>query len=435
MVLLHGKYIRFCHPWGKWLVWDGRRWALDDTAEIYRQAQDTVRRMFKSADNIQDTKLRDEALKLSRQSEKNAQLTAMIALAATQTGIPVLPDQVDGDPWLLNLLNGTLDLRNGQLYPHRPEDLITKIASVPWDPEATCPSWMRFQDRVMNGDAELIGFKQRAIGYALTGVANEKRSFFIFYGLGNNGKTTDLETLREMLGDYSGQIRIETLMEQSRSNGNSPSPDIADLRGLRMVVSSEPSEGQRLAESTIKYLTSMGTIKARQLHKGNFEFRQTWKIFMDCNHKPEVRGTDNAIWNRIGLVPFNVVIPDEEIDRDLPARLRAELPGILAWAVRGCAGMGTLAGWEHRQPCGKRQPGYRSEMDAIGRFIEERCVQLPNASARAAGLYSEYQNWCEESGERPYTSKAFGTQLSSRAGITKDRDNKGAIYLGVGILV
>ena len=434
MVLLHGKSIRFCHPWGKWLVWDGRRWALDDTAEIQRRAQDTVRKMFASAGKIEDSKLRDDAWKLSRQSEKNAQLTAMITLAATQKGMPVLPDQVDSDPWLLNCSNGTLDLRNGQLYPHRPEDLITKLAPVAYDADAKCPSWLRFQDRVMNGDAELIRFKQRALGYGLTGVVTEKRSVFINHGSGNNGKTTELETEREMLGDYSGQIRIETLMEQSRSSGNSPSPDIADLRGLRLVVSSEPSEGQRLSESTVKYLTSMGTIKARQLHKGNFEFRQTWKIFMDCNHRPEVRGTDNAIWNRIGLVPFDVVIPDEEIDRDLPAKLRAELPGILAWAVAGCMEWQAV-GLEPPATVKAATDEYRSEMDAIGRFIEDRCIRNPSASARGNSLYSEYQKWCEESGEKPYTMTSFGRHLTERTGFAKDRDNKGIIYLGVGLRV
>jgi putative DNA primase/helicase len=432
MVLLHGRDIRFCHQWAKWLVWNGRRWVFDASAEVMRRAQATVRKMFEKAGRIEDSKLREDAWKHARQSEKHSRLIAMVALAATLEGIAIVPETTDADPWLLNVENGTIDLRTGELSQHRREDLLTKLAPVRYDPDDPCPVWESFQRRIMGGDLELIATKQRAVGYALTGNAIEKRSLFIYRGDGNNGKTTELELYRHMLGDYAGQVRIEALMEQARASGTAPSPDIADLRGLRLVVSSEPSEGQRLSESTIKYLTSMGTIKARHLHKEHFEFKQTWTFFMDCNHKPEIRGTDSAIWNRIGLIPFDVVIPDEEIDRALPQKLRAEVSGILAWAVRGCLDW-QRHGLKVAAAAQVATASYRAEMDGIGRFLGECCLVMPNASARGRNLYSAYAKWCEESGERPISQKVFGLQLSVRPAISKVHDEKGVRYDGVGL--
>ncbi|MGI9073255.1 MAG: DNA primase family protein [Bryobacteraceae bacterium] len=432
LIDIHGADLRYCHPWRKWLVWDGQRFKLDATAELVRRAKDTTRRMFSTAAVIEDADRRDRALKHARDTEKHSRIRAMVDLAAAEEGVPVLPEQLDSDPWLLNVLNGTLDLRNGCLREHRREDLITKLCPVAYDRGTDCPTWRGFQQRVTNGDEELLLFKQRAIGYALTG-ALEKRSLFIYYGSGNNGKTTELELLRDLFGDYAGQMRIESITEQRRRDGNAPSPDIADLRGLRLVVSSEPSEGQRLAENTVKYLTSMGTIKARHLHRENFEFQQTWKIYMDCNHKPVIRGTDAAIWNRIGLVSFEVTIPDGEIDPELPAKLRKELPGILAWAVDGCLAW-RIHGLNPPASVQAATAEYRQEMDVIARFIEDCCVLSDWSSARGKMLYEKYQKWCGETGENAQTMTSFGTLISQRDGVTKIHDEKGVRYNGIGLL-
>jgi len=431
--LLHGANIRFCHPWSKWLIYNEPEgpWLIDQTAKILQLVKNTTRAMFLSAAKIESSGERDAALAFSKECEKTNKIMGMLRLAASENGIPILPTDLDADNYALNVENGTLDLQTGTLRPHRREDLITKICPVKIDPAATCPTWLDFQERVTAGRADLIQFKQNFTGYSLTGEASEKRSLAILYGAGNNGKTTELELLRYLLGDYAGQIRIESLMEQKNRNGSGPSPDIADLRGLRLVVSSEPGEGQRLAENTVKYLTSMGTIKARHLNRENFEFQQTWKIFMDCNHKPVIKGTDSAIWNRIGLVPFDVVIPDEEIDRDLPAKLRAEAPGILAWAVQGCLN------WQQKGLCvpdavREATSAYRADMDVIGRFIEECCVLLPNASSKAKDLFSVYAKWCNENGDPPVNMMNFAARLFER-GFAKSRDYKGVKYSGIGI--
>jgi putative DNA primase/helicase len=309
LVLLFGQDLRYCHPWKTWLVWDGRRWVIDATAEVIRRAKATVRKMYAAAVKIDDSDRRDKALKHARATEKQSGLNAMIALAASEPGIPVLPEQLDADPLLLNLRNGTFDLKECKLREHRREDLITKICPVDYDPEAQCPTWKAFQRRVTGGNQELIEFKQRLVGYSLSGVVREKRALFIYYGPTNAGKTTETELLRDLMGDYAGQINIESLMEGRLRDGNAPSPDVASLRGKRLVISSEPREGARLEESKIKYLTGMGKVRARHLNKEFFEFQQTWKFFVDCNHKPVIRGTDNAIWNRVALVPWEARDP------------------------------------------------------------------------------------------------------------------------------
>ena len=430
LVLLHGKDIRYCYSIGEWFLWSLEgRWKIDSNGSILQLVKTVTRTMFTAAAKIESSGERDAALAFSRECEKSNKITGMLKLAASE--VPILPDQLDADPWLLNCRNGTIDLRAGKLREHRREDLITKQCPVDFDPAATSATWERFQWRVTDKRPDLIRFKQQSIGYALTGQATEKRSLYMWHGRGNNGKTSELETLRYVMGDYAGQIRIESLMEQKNRSGSGPSPDIADLRGKRLTLSSEPGEGVRLSESTIKYILSMGTVKARHLNREHFEFPQTWKLFMDCNHKPVIRGTDSAIWNRIGLVPFDVVIPPEEIDRDLPEKLKAEAPGILAWAVRGCLD------WQANGLCvpdavRAATDGYRSDMDAIGRFISECCVTVPNASIRANLLYANYSKWITEAGETPMNAMNFGTRLTEK-GFTKEHDRKGVKYEGIGL--
>jgi putative DNA primase/helicase len=326
MAHYHGDTMRHCHPWKQWLVWDGNRWAVDQRARVLVMAKELTREMFRRGGAIEDAILRDSFLDLARATEKAARTNSMLYFAAAQPGIPVMPDELDADPWLLNVENGTLNLKTGELREHNPDDLITKLAPVAYNPDAKCPQWERFQRQIMADDQDVIAFKQRAIGYSLTGLAVEKRALFIHHGKGNNGKSTEAETIRAMLGDYAGQIRVESLMEQRHRDGSAPSPDIADLRGLRYVTASEPKEGARLEESTVKYLTSMSRIKARQLHAGNFEFPQTWKLFLDCNEKPVITGTDDGIWSRIALIPYTVQVGDGcelPIDPDRPTSCAA----------------------------------------------------------------------------------------------------------------
>jgi putative DNA primase/helicase len=324
--------------------------------------------------------------------------------------------------------NGTLDLRTGQMRQHDRADLLTKEAPVIYDPSATCPTWEAFLTRVMGGDAELIGFLQRAIGYSLTGDTREQ-VIFLLYGTGANGKSTFLETIRTLLGDdYARQVRTETLTDSNRGTG--PTEDLARLKGARFVSARETEEGKRLAEALIKELSGGDTLTARFLYSESFEYRPAFKLFLGANHKPVIRGTDYAIWRRIRLVPFAVTIPPEEQDQNLGAKLAAELPGILTWAVRGCLswqknGLGTPAAVT------AATAAYRMESDVLSAFLAECCVTNPKGEVQAGPLYTAYKSWCEDNGEKWMTGQMFGRRLTDR-GFDKYADRtRHTFYLGL----
>jgi putative DNA primase/helicase len=408
-------------------VWDGKRWRVDDTGEVMRRAKETMREFMRAAIEIDDQDKRDRTVKSALSSQSVYKINAMVQLAQSEPGVAIRPNDLDSDPYLLNCLNGTIDLKTGKLRPHRREDLITKLAPVNYDPKAACPQFEAFLAKVMGGNDELVGYLQRAAGYALTGDVGEKAIFFL-HGDGNNGKTTFLETLRAAMGDYAGQIPIESLMTK---NGDSISNDIASLKGLRFVTSSEVEQGRKLAEAKVKQLTGMGKQHARFLYGEYFEFDPTFKIFMDANHKPEVRGTDRAIWNRIKLIPFTVEIPAAEIDTQLPQKLKSELTGILAWAVRGC-----LEWWR----LGLREPTtiaaatdhYREEMDTVEQFIDDECTLDPASEVTSKELYAAYKTWCSGHDEDPMTQKYFGNALAKK-GLTRKKVNSKRGWRGIAL--
>ena len=309
----------------------------------------------------------------------------------------------------MNVLNGTLDLRTGELRPHRREDLITKLAPVVYDHEARCPLFLAFLDRILAGNADLIAFVQRAVGYSLTGDVQE-RVLLILWGGGANGKSTLLETLRGMLGDYAMRTPTETLLV--KREGAIPN-DIARLKGARFVSASEADEGKRLAEAQIKEMTGGDTITARFMRAEFFDFRPEFKLWLATNHKPVIRGTDKAIWDRIRLVPFNVRIPEAEQDKGLGAKLRDELPGILAWAVEGCLAW-QRDGLGIAKDVQAATASYRDEMDVVAAFITDVCTVAPGARVQSRVLYEKYKRWCEENGERAVSQKALGEKLRER---------------------
>jgi putative DNA primase/helicase len=278
----------------------------------------------------------------------------------------------------------------------------------------------RFLERITGGDQALAGYLQRAIGYSITGVTGEQVLFFA-HGHGANGKSTLMNAMRSALGDYWAALAPDTLV----NDGSAQHPtNIADLVGKRFVVSQEVEEGRRIDEQLVKQLTGGDRLKARFMRQDFFEFTATHKIWLCANHKPFVRGTDHAIWRRIKLIPFTVTIPDSERDTHLDAKLAAEAPGILAWAVQGCL-------WWQRD--GLAAPdsvegataGYRVEQDVLGRFLEDRCFVEPgNEQMRcaAASLRGSYVEWCDEQGERPMSARALAPHLRERGLVSvKDR--------------
>ncbi len=404
-----GEGIRYVHLWKKWMIYADGCWQVDDSGELARMGKETAVRIYAEALKASSDTDRQELAKWAARSEGEAKIRAAVELAASEPGIPIRPHQLDADPWLLNVANGTLDLRTSRLREHRPADLLTKRLGVSYDPAATCPQWHRFLRRILDENNELLGFLQRAVGYSLTGITTEQVLLFL-YGKGDNGKSVFLKVIGALLGDYGHAADFTTFLER---HSEGPRNDVARLQGARFVTAIETSDGRRLAEGLVKQLTGGDVITARFLHAEHFEFCPQFKLWLAANHKPTVRGTDHAMWRRIRLVPFTVTIPEEEQDPDLTEKLKRELPGILLWAVEGCQA------WQRERlgtPASVRAAtaAYRSEMDVLGGFLEECCELGASLRAAATPLYQAYRRWCEQGGERAVSQRDFGAALGER---------------------
>ncbi len=430
LIAAHGEDLRFCAQLGGWLVWDGRRWARDMTGEVQRKAQGVVRALYAEAASCNDGDRRREIARFARSCENASRQRAMLDLAWSQLGICVLPDGFDADPWLFNCANGTLDLRTGGLRPHAREDLLTVLCPVNYNPEAKADRWFEFEMQISGGDINLVCHKQRAFGYALTGMTTEQ-CLFILFGTGANGKSTELGVIRQVLGDdYALHTPTETLLVNSRGSGI-PN-DVARLRGARYVTAVEAEGGRRLAESLIKQMTGGDPIAARFMRAEWFEFMPTHKLFLAVNHKPIIRGGDHGIWRRIRLWPYTTTIAEADQDKDLPDKLHAEAEGILAWLVEGCLEWRRL-GLGMPDSVAAATENYRAEMDVVGGFIAEMCVEGPGVTVGARELYDAYAGWAEASGEHPLTKTAFGLRLQER-GLEHTRARAARGWRGIGLL-
>ena len=403
----HGRDIRYCDIWHKWLLWEGGRWKPDDLRRAEHLAKATLRRLLQDAAQINDDKQRNHRIKDIIAAERMSRIEGSLRAASSEPALAISPDQLDANPWLLNTANTTINLQTGETQTPKRYDLITKQAPCLHDPAAGAPAWNRFLERVIP-DPDTRLFLQRACGYSMAG-GNPAQILLILWGQGSNGKSTFLETIRKLLGDYSQQAPPETFLAKRDGIPN----DIARLRGARFVAAVETGEGRRLNETLIKSMTGGDTMTARFLRQEYFEFKPQFTPWLATNHKPEIRGQDEAIWRRIRLIPFEQYIPPAERDPDLKTKLAAELPGILNWALDGCAA------W---QADGLAEPpaviaatnAYREDQDDLGKFIADRCRLDPAREERTADLYTAYAEWAKTGGEQPLTATAFGRRLTDR---------------------
>lgn len=423
----HAGLVRFAWAEKTYLWWDGRRFSRHDAeGRALELAKATARAIYAEAERETDPDRRKRLGAWAGRSESEARLRAMLALAASEPGVPIAPAELDPDGDVLSVENGILDTRTGALGPHDPARLCTKLAPVAYDPNAECPRFLAFLGQIFAERPTLIDFMQRALGYALTADTSEQ-CLFVLYGKGANGKSTLLRVVGDLLGDYARTTPTDTLLVQ---RGEGPRNDVMRLRGARFVSAKEAEGRRHVAEALIKALTGGDVIAARALYQDFEEFVPTFKVFLSVNHHPRIAGTDAAIWRRIRLIPFDVTIPDAEQDKHLAETLREEWPGILAWLVRGCLtwrrdGLGLP------KDVKDATADYRIGQDTLGPFLDEACVCTADASVAIGALYDKYRAWAESNREQALSKREFGARMLERDGVMRDRTGAVRLWRGV----
>lgn len=423
---LYSEDIRYSHINKLWYYYSGDKWTADNIGKMKLLAETAIEKM-KEEFTLCDTEDEEKALlRHIKSTRSNKGKENMIKECMHR--VPILPHELDSNKYLFNCTNGYIDIKDGQLHPHDKSKYFTKMSNVEYTDKIDCPMWEKFLDEIFSSDKELIRFIQKAIGYSLSGYTNEQ-CMFVLFGNGLNGKSVFLDIVSDIMGDYAMNIQPETLMVKKFSNN--ANSDIARIKGARFVTTVEPDDGMRFAEGLIKQLTGGDKITARHLYKDEFEFTPEFKIWLATNHKPIIRGTDDGIWRRIYLIPFNVKIAKEKIDKNLKYKLRNELSGILNWAVQGAL----LWQNEDLEPptiVQKETYAYRKEMDVITMFIDECCVVDSKAEVKTNEIYSAYKQWASDNGQYVMSSTKFGRELGNKFEKRRSINNK--FYIGITLL-
>jgi putative DNA primase/helicase len=423
-----GENIRYDNINKEWIYYDGRKWCIDCTGAIKRMCDEVVEKMRYELDvYLRGAEDEDEMEKVFNKhikaSRSNKAKVAMIKQSEHQ--VPVLPQYMDNYGDYINTPNGIINLKSGELLPHDNGKMLSKITNTEYTDKIDYPMWSNFLETTFKGDKDLIRYIQKAIGYSLTGSTEEQCAFFC-YGDGRNGKSTFLDTISDILGDYAINIQPETIMVKKQNGG--ANSDIARLKGARFVVSVEPEEGMRLNEGLVKQLTGGDKVTARKLYGNEFEFSPEFKLWMGTNHKPIIRGTDTGIWRRIRLIPFTTKIDEDKVDKHLKQKLKQEYPAILNWAVDGCL-LWRREGLNMPEVVEESVKEYRNEMDVISNFLSE-CT-LTGGNEKAGDLYQGYKTWATENSEYLMSSTKFGIEISKR--FEKVKCNNATFYRDIAL--
>lgn len=430
LVRRYSHMTRYCHTLRLWFVWDGRRWLTDTSRIILLLARRATRSIYREADLEQDPARRGNLARWAVTSEGLPRIKGLIELSTADPDVMVAPTDLDKDPNLFNLQNGTLNLTTLELQEFKKTDLITKIGGVSHRTEAECPKWTDHVSMMFAGDADMIRGFQELCGYAMLN-GNPLQIFPIFWGKGNNGKSVALTVLRTIFGDYGTSASPELFMESHREGG--PRPDLVALRGIRFVTAAETREGQRLNASLVKQMTGGENIVARALYADQVEFPPSHLSILTTNNKPVIKEIGNAIWRRVQFWPFTYTIPEDKRVTDYEKILLDEGPGILNWMIEGL---------RRYQQNGNRiavpaktklmTEAMKSEMDTIGQFFKEACIIGPEMEVGVADLYDTYATWCEKSGMTPKGKIKFGNELKDKG--FRQRPTKAArLWIGIRI--
>ncbi len=432
-------FIRYCHQFNSWFIYTTSegRWKKDETGYINRIGKDVIRRIHVEASRAPTPEATKAYSAWAFKCESRAALGNMVKLSENSTRVIVLPDSLDSDDFLFNLKNGTFDLRTFELKEHSRENFITRIADYEYLPDARCPLFQKYLNRIFrsrNDKDDMISFLQRAVGYTLTGSTAEQ-SLFLLYGSGANGKSVFLDVLNALVGEYGTVTQSRTFTTDRGEISN----DIAALAGKRMVYASENSSDTHLDESIIKQLTGGENISARFLHQEFFSFKPRFKIWWAFNHPPAITDMTNSIWRRIKIVPFSEVLPESEWDKNLAEKIiQNELPGIFNWAIEGLKDYYKLGSLTPPKVIAEATQSYKEDQDILHDFITEFC-ETPSDDdpfgkafeIKASDLYNAYKIWNTSNGdEKPMSSTKFGRLLHDK-GFQRDRKKDGKYYSGL----
>jgi putative DNA primase/helicase len=415
-----GNDLRYDHRRNSWLVWNKHRWVPDQDWEVMRRAKMAMRQRLKQAADLDDETRRAREVTHALASESRGRLQAFLALATSERPIANAGDDWDRDPRRVGAPNGVIDLRSGSIQSGQRHDQMTMSVAVDFDPQARCPRFERFLNEVFNADEQLIGFVHRAIGYSLTGDTTEQ-CLFLNYGTGANGKTTLLQTLMSVLGDYALNTPFSTIERLRSAIPN----DLAALVNRRFVVASETNDGAQLNEARVKALTGGDRISARFLHCEWFEFTPTAKFWLAVNHRPIVRDDSYGFWRRIRLIPWTQTF---SLNARLSDELRAEAKGILAWAVRGCLAW-QKHGLEPPAAVSNATQTYEHDSNPLAAFLEEDCLVDDTAEIGASEVYAHYQRWAQRNSRETLSLTMFGSKMKQRFERLSTRH--GNVYRGV----
>lgn len=420
-----GSRVRYVSGLKEWRVWDGTRWKADADEKAHEFVKLIARQLLRKAAETEN----DQLWKLARGLNTAKGIEAILAYARSDQRLRVSPDQLDGDPWLLNCQNGTVDLRTGKLRPHNPDDLITRCAPVDFDPNAKAPLFEKFLKEVQP-QQELRDYLARLFGYAAIGVVRE-HVLAALWGPGANGKSVLVDVATHVLADYA-KPGPSTLIVIDGKHAPHPT-DVASCFGSRLVVVHETKRGASFDASKVKLLTGGDRLTARFMKKDFFDFPPTHTLLMLSNYKPEADASDAALWRRVQLVPFDVVIPPEKQDRELAEKIkRDEATGVLRWIVKGAL-QWQKQGLNPPKIVQEQTAAYRAAEDVLGRFLEECCVKQRGAKVGGGALYSAFKRWADDQGERAVRGNEFFAELKGR-GFEKQRGpNKTAVYDGIGL--
>jgi putative DNA primase/helicase len=437
LVELAGEDLRYCFPVRAWYVWDGRRWCPDATGAVMVRAKASAEALLERGLAAKDDG-RKRLVRHALDSQDEPALRRAVVLAQSEPGVPVLPGELDADPWLLNTPGGTVDLHTGEVRPARRGDLITKTTGAELDFAADSTAWDAFLARVLP-DEEVRSFVQRAAGYSLVGVTDEEVLLFV-HGPSATGKSTFVESLSSAAGDYARRADFASfLAEGRRVSGGAARPDLARLAGCRLVTSLEVDDGRRLAVDLVKHLTGGDRVAARHLHQELFEFLPQFTLWLAANHRPRVPDDDAALWRRILQVPFEITIPEAERDPGVKAELRDPArsgPAVLAWSVQGALDW-QARGLDPPEAVRAATAAYRASMDPLARFLEDCCVKGAGFWAGTLDLYGVYVAWAGRAGVHDsdrLSMEAFGTRLKAVPDVKEHRRRQVRGVSGLGLV-